>query len=173
LGQRRAALESFKRGTKRVLVATDIAARGIDVSGIELVVNYDLPEQAEDYVHRIGRTGRAGRQGTAISLVTADQYYKVKIIERLIRMPIPVSKVPAELPAHRAPVYVPDDEPGERLRRYAGRDRSSSRPDSYTPRRFGASRGVSHRPSGGGFQSAGRFASSRPRASSFGSRPRR
>ena len=68
LAQRKEALGGFKSGKYRVLVATDIAARGIDVTGIELVINYDLPDVAEDYVHRIGRTGRAGMAGRAISL---------------------------------------------------------------------------------------------------------
>src|SRR3989338_273601 len=72
--QRRDALDGFKNGRYRVLVATDIAARGIDVTNIELVVNYDLPTQAEDYVHRIGRTGRAGASGHAISFATPDQH---------------------------------------------------------------------------------------------------
>jgi len=178
LGQRREALDSFKNGSKRVLVATDIAARGIDVSGIELVVNYDLPEQAEDYVHRIGRTGRAGRQGKAISLVTADQFYKVKIIERLIRMQISVSKVPADLPAHRAPVFVADDDVSPRARFVGGRSSrfASARPSgtssfkSRAPRTSGFGR--SPRPQGT-FQSAGRFASSRVRPSNFSPRPRK
>lgn len=94
LGQRRAALEGFKTGRYRVLVATDIAARGIDVKGIELVVNFDLPDAADDYVHRIGRTGRAGRDGHAISFATPDQKSDVRAIERLIRMPLPVKQVP-------------------------------------------------------------------------------
>src|SRR3990167_2796642 len=85
LSQRIAALEGFKIGRFRVLVATDIAARGIDVSGIELVINYDLPATAEDYVHRIGRTGRAGLAGHAISFASADQRQEVQRIERLIR----------------------------------------------------------------------------------------
>ena len=68
--QRREALAGFKSGKYRVLVATDIAARGIDVNNIELVVNFDLPDNSEDYVHRIGRTGRAGKTGRAISFVT-------------------------------------------------------------------------------------------------------
>ena len=73
LGQRRDALEGFKNGRYRVLVATDIAARGIDVQNIELVVNYDLPQSAEDYVHRIGRTARAGETGHAISFARPNQ----------------------------------------------------------------------------------------------------
>jgi ATP-dependent RNA helicase RhlE len=68
LMQRRAALDGFKQGKYRILVATDIAARGIDVNDIELVLNYDLPDSADDYVHRIGRTARAGKAGHAISL---------------------------------------------------------------------------------------------------------
>lgn len=97
LGQRKRALEGFKSGAYRVLVATDIAARGIDVTNIELVINYDLPDNLDDYVHRVGRTGRAGRAGKAISFVTPDQRSKIRIMERLVRMDLPVSPVP-ELP---------------------------------------------------------------------------
>ena len=97
LGQRREALEGFKSGRFKVLVATDIAARGIDVTGIELVINYDLPEDAENYVHRIGRTARAGHKGHAISFATPDQSRDVRDIERLIRLTLPVSKHP-EMP---------------------------------------------------------------------------
>jgi len=97
LAQRREALEGFKTGKYRVLVATDIAARGIDVKGIELVINYDLPEQAEDYVHRIGRTGRASHMGKAISFAMPDQGHEVRMIEKLIRKPLAISKLP-ELP---------------------------------------------------------------------------
>ncbi|TXH01825.1 MAG: DEAD/DEAH box helicase [Candidatus Moraniibacteriota bacterium] len=91
LSQRREALDGFKSGRYRVLVATDIAARGIDVAGVALVINYDLPEKAEDYVHRIGRTARAGREGKAVSLATPDQHGHIKSIERLISMSLPVS----------------------------------------------------------------------------------
>ena len=94
LSQRREALDGFKSGKYRVLVATDIAARGIDVTGIELVINFDLPEDAENYVHRIGRTARAGHKGHAISFATPDQSGDVKNIEKLIRTPLPVSKHP-------------------------------------------------------------------------------
>ena len=94
LAQRREALEGFKSGKYKVLVATDIAARGIDVFGIEVVINYDLPEDAENYVHRIGRTARAGHKGHAISFATPDQSRDVRDIEKLIRAPLPVSKHP-------------------------------------------------------------------------------
>jgi ATP-dependent RNA helicase RhlE len=98
LGQRREALEGFKSGRYRILVATDIASRGIDVTRIELVVNYDLPDDVENYVHRIGRTGRAGCKGHAISFATPDQRSDVKNIEALIRQQLPVATHP-EIPA--------------------------------------------------------------------------
>jgi ATP-dependent RNA helicase RhlE len=101
LGQRRDALDGFRNGKYRVLVATDIASRGIDVKGIELVLNYDLPMSPEDYVHRIGRTGRAGGVGHAISFATPDQRMDLRKIERLIRGTLPLSKLP-ELPPARA-----------------------------------------------------------------------
>jgi ATP-dependent RNA helicase RhlE len=102
LGQRRNALAGFKSGKYRVLVATDIAARGIDVIGIELVINYDLPEHAEDYVHRIGRTGRADHKGKAISLATPSQASKIDAIERAIRTRLTITKTPTDLPPRRA-----------------------------------------------------------------------
>lgn len=94
LGQRKNALEGFKNGRYRVLVATDIAARGIDVTEIELVVNYDLPENSEDYVHRIGRTGRAGHIGKAISFACPEQGKDVDAIERLINLRLPIKPLP-------------------------------------------------------------------------------
>ncbi len=94
LSQRKDALSGFKTGKYRILVATDIASRGIDVKGIELVVNYDLPDDPEQYVHRIGRTGRAGQSGHAISLATPDQGKDVRTIEKLIRKAIPLSSHP-------------------------------------------------------------------------------
>jgi ATP-dependent RNA helicase RhlE len=100
LSQRREALEGFKSGRYKVLVATDIAARGIDVIGIELVVNYDLPEDAENYVHRIGRTARAGHKGHAVSFATPDQSRDVKDIEKLIRASLPIVSHP-EIPSEK------------------------------------------------------------------------
>ncbi len=94
LNQRREALEGFKKGKYRILVATDIAARGIDVTGIELVINYDLPDNSEDYVHRIGRTGRGGRRGKAISFVAPEQRRDVEAIERLIKIRLPITPLP-------------------------------------------------------------------------------
>ncbi len=88
-GARQKALAGFKDGSLRVLVATDIAARGIDVSDVTHVVNFDLPDEPEAYVHRIGRTARAGREGVAYSLFDAGESQRLKAIERLIRRPIP------------------------------------------------------------------------------------
>ncbi|MEK7102066.1 MAG: DEAD/DEAH box helicase [Patescibacteria group bacterium] len=105
LSQRRAALEGFKRGTYRVMVATDIAARGIDVSGIALVINYDLPSTPEDYVHRIGRTGRAGATGRALSFAVPADRSDIRQIERLLKKSIPMLPVPV-LPPRRTPVVV-------------------------------------------------------------------
>ena len=98
MSQRHDALEGFKTGRYRILVATDIAARGIDVMQIETVINYDLPDDVENYVHRIGRTGRAGHKGRAISFARTDQSRDVKNIETLIRMQLPITKHP-EIPA--------------------------------------------------------------------------
>jgi ATP-dependent RNA helicase RhlE len=84
------ALERFRSGSIRVLVATDIAARGIDVDDITHVINYDLPNEPEVYVHRIGRTARAGASGRAISLCDRDEREYLRNIERLIRRPVPV-----------------------------------------------------------------------------------
>ena len=88
-GARTRALERFKNGTVRILVATDIAARGLDINQLPHVVNYELPNVPEDYIHRIGRTGRAGMEGTAISLVCVDELKLLRDIERLLKRDIP------------------------------------------------------------------------------------
>lgn len=136
LPQRREALEGFKSGKYRVLVATDIAARGIDVTGIELVVNYDLPEDAENYVHRIGRTGRAGHEGRAISFATPDQKFDVRNIEKLIKTALPVSEHP-ELPKEKFDEY--SSQPANKAS--AGfKNRGQYRHDNrYSKHRFGRS----------------------------------
>lgn len=92
--QRTKALKDFKTGRSRVLVATDIASRGIDVQDIELVINYDLPDNPEDYVHRIGRTGRAGKNGKAISFVAPEQKKDIFIIERLVKIRLAIKPLP-------------------------------------------------------------------------------
>jgi ATP-dependent RNA helicase RhlE len=103
---RERALENFKRGLSRVLVATDIAARGIDVDGVTHVVNYDMPDVPENYVHRIGRTARAGAEGIAIAFCSPEEREELQAVERLIRIRIPVRPVPAGI-SHPAPAHAP------------------------------------------------------------------
>ncbi|TSC98779.1 MAG: Uncharacterized protein Greene101449_848, partial [Candidatus Peregrinibacteria bacterium Greene1014_49] len=144
LAQRKAALQGFKTGIYRVLVATDIAARGIDVSGIEVVINFDLPDDAGDYVHRIGRTGRAGKEGRAISFATPDQTGDIRSIERLTRIPLK-RRTHAALPVIPAGV---GHEPDRPERQHRG-----------PPRRAGGGgfRGGRSSPQRGGQQRRGRW----------------
>jgi ATP-dependent RNA helicase RhlE len=102
-GARTRALASFKAGSVHVLVATDIAARGIDIDQLPYVVNFDLPNVPEDYVHRIGRTGRAGSTGEAISLVSADEHKQLCDIENLIQKHVPREYEPGFEPDHELP----------------------------------------------------------------------
>ncbi len=132
LRQRREALEGFKTGRYRVLVATDIAARGIDVAGIAVVINYDLPDDPSDYVHRIGRTARAGREGHAISFATSDQVSDIRAIERLIRSTLKRTQTPVLAPRAHAKMEGDDSDSrfGDRPRRDyrpGGRPRSNFR----------------------------------------------
>jgi ATP-dependent RNA helicase RhlE len=96
--QRIKALADFKEGRIKVLVATDIAARGLDISQLPHVVNYELPQVAEDYVHRIGRTGRAGTEGMALSLVCVDEAKLLRDIEKLLKRDLPSQVVPGFAP---------------------------------------------------------------------------
>ena len=90
--QRQGALAKFKSGESKVLIATDIAARGIDIAGLSHVFNYDMPMEPEAYVHRIGRTGRAGRDGTAISFCCIDEIKQLEQVEKLIGKRLPVKQ---------------------------------------------------------------------------------
>jgi len=119
-GQRVAALEAFRKGKARVLVATDIAARGIDVEGISHVVNYDVPMQAEDYVHRIGRTGRAQAAGSAYTLVTPLDEPMVKRIERAVNQKLPRRRLDGIDP--NASMFNQPD--AEAIRRYVEQQRA-------------------------------------------------
>jgi Superfamily II DNA and RNA helicases len=138
LRNRRKALDDFKSGKARVLVATDIAARGLDVNGIELVINYNLPDKLSDYVHRIGRTGRAGKSGKAISFATPDQARDIRDIERLINQPIALTKF-AEPQTYGS----------------GSRGRSGSRSGGYgaKPSRFTSKPGFERKSRGGSYNS--------------------
>jgi len=102
-GARTRALAEFKAGLTRILVATDIAARGLDIQQLPQVVNFDLPNVPEDYIHRIGRTGRAGATGQAVSLVCADEFKQLSDIERLIKKLLPRQLVDDFEPVHNLP----------------------------------------------------------------------
>ncbi|WP_288131434.1 DEAD/DEAH box helicase [Microbulbifer sp.] len=115
------ALAEFKSGKVQVLVATDIAARGIDIDQLPQVVNFDLPNVPEDYVHRIGRTGRAGARGEAVSLVAADEIKQLKDIERLIQKPIPREEIEGFEPDHVVPESGNIKKPGGQRRRSGGK----------------------------------------------------
>ena len=92
-GARRRALDNFRRGKTSILVATDVLARGIDVPDVDHVINFDLPDMPEDYVHRIGRTGRAGEQGFAVSFVTRESRRTMSDIEKLIGKNVPLMEL--------------------------------------------------------------------------------
>ncbi|MBA3581106.1 MAG: DEAD/DEAH box helicase [Gammaproteobacteria bacterium] len=125
------ALADFKSGKVRVLVATDIAARGLDISQLPMVINFDLPNIAEDYVHRIGRTGRAGADGQAFSLVSADEKDYLSSIEKLIRQTLLRKVVDGYEPNHN----VPQTPAGDKARpRSQARPNSPKKPASQAPR---------------------------------------
>ena len=138
-GARNRTLNAMRRGQVQILVATDVAARGIDVPSITHVFNYDLPKFAEDYVHRIGRTGRAGRNGLAISLVNHAEHFNVRKIERFTRQPIPVQVVYGHEPKRRAPTGNgrPGGAPNSRPAWKAGENRGQGKPSGRTDGRFG------------------------------------
>jgi ATP-dependent RNA helicase RhlE len=122
-------LEGFKRGRTRVLVATDVAARGIHVEDIDTVINFDIPNEPETYVHRVGRTGRAGASGTALSLCAADERQQLASIERLTRRKMQKLETPTALEATRRnpPVARPERGHRQEARRRTGSDASSRR----------------------------------------------
>jgi ATP-dependent RNA helicase RhlE len=129
--ERMQALDAFKRGEIEALVATDVAARGLDIVELPAVINFDLPFNAEDYVHRIGRTGRAGASGDALSLFTAHERKQLQDIEKLIKRPLTVERLAVDVPVR----HHHDEQRGARR----GRDERDER-------------GGSRRRSGGGFE---------------------
>ncbi|MDP3694969.1 MAG: DEAD/DEAH box helicase [Desulfocapsaceae bacterium] len=152
-GERARALADFKAGMVRVLVATDIAARGLDISELPHVINFDLPKVPEDYIHRIGRTGRAGSTGEGISLVSADEVQLLAAIETLISQTLVREVVHGFIPSHNVPLtrqlqvrpkkpkkpkIKPAQEQGP-VRKTAREPKNSDRNSGHTPRRGGKS----------------------------------
>jgi superfamily II DNA/RNA helicase len=136
-GARNRTLTAMRRGQVQILVATDVAARGIDVPTITHVFNYDLPKFAEDYVHRIGRTGRAGRNGLAISLVNHAEHFNVRKIERFTKQSIPVEIVVGHEPTRRAPSNTarPSGKPNGRPAWKSGDNRGHGKPAGHSENR--------------------------------------
>ncbi len=168
LSQRKEALAGFKNGKYRVLVATDIAARGLDVKGIQLVVNFDMPMQTEDYVHRIGRTARAGAEGYAITFAQPDERRDMRDIERLIRQPLTVSPLPEGLPpAQHMPAESRSSYGQSRSGGYSRGGYSQSAPRRSSSRGYSSGGG-----SRGGYSSGRGSSDSRGSTSSAPSRPR-
>ena len=144
--KRQSLIDQLKAGELRYLVATDVAARGLHIEGLDLVVNYELPEYSENYVHRIGRTARAGRSGKAIALACEEYVFALEGIEQFIRNPITVSKATDDL-------YLEDLTGGARLGHYSGtrgrddRRRTGDRPwraEAHFRARLGGRQGTAH-----------------------------
>lgn len=113
-GQRDRAIKAFRAGEITVLVATDVAARGIDIPGVAYVINYDLPEVPDNYVHRIGRTARAGREGEAIAFCTAEEADQLRQIQKLMKADIPVASSDSPLASFAGPAKARDNAPRRR-----------------------------------------------------------
>jgi ATP-dependent RNA helicase RhlE len=148
-GARQRALEAFRSGSIRVLVATDVAARGIDIDGVSHVINFDLPTEPESYVHRIGRTGRAGADGIALTLCGAAERGDLRIIERLIGKKIPAAlfKLEPEPPLQELPESMkkPERSPSTKSRTGQSGGREGNRP----PAKKRAANSSSTTPEGG------------------------
>jgi ATP-dependent RNA helicase RhlE len=138
------ALEMFKRGQVRALVATEVAARGLDIKELPQVVNFELPNVPEDYVHRIGRTGRAGAAGEAVSLISGDEGGLLRDIERVLRRTIPV------LPTPQFKILESVQRPSAPAQRDFGRPHGARTPGDRAPgNRAPGNRGSGGRPQGG------------------------
>jgi superfamily II DNA/RNA helicase len=144
-GQRNRALQRLREGRTRVLVATDVAARGIDVAGISHVINFDLPRQAEDYVHRIGRTGRAGRTGIAVSFAGMREVGLVRTIERYTGNAIEVHTLPGLEPTQKPTSGRPRGNAGGPRAGYGEKRTYGARNTGHAPRPQGEARGYADR----------------------------
>ncbi|PWJ18138.1 DEAD/DEAH box helicase [Jannaschia seohaensis] len=131
--QRTRTLDAFRDGSLRFLVASDVAARGLDIPNVSHVFNFDVPSHAEDYVHRIGRTGRAGKLGTAYTLYTPSDEKYLDAIERLIEKPIPRGENPWQAPGGKADEAAPEAEAEDKPRKSRSRSRSKAKPAEETP----------------------------------------
>ncbi|MBU3071210.1 DEAD/DEAH box helicase [Aestuariicella sp. G3-2] len=163
-GARTRALADFKDKSIRVLVATDIAARGLDIDQLPQVVNYDLPNVAEDYVHRIGRTGRAGAVGQAVSLVTAEEFKLLSAIERLTNQLLERRELEGFAPVHKLPESRLDTRPRKpkkpkKPKEHHDGQRSGENARGHKPATPGRRRSPRRKPSGAGGQSGGKTAS--------------
>lgn len=158
---RQRALESFRKQEVRVLVATDVAARGIDIDGITHVVNFDMPVEAESYVHRIGRTGRAGADGIALSFCTSEEYDELLAIEKLIDMPLASANERPPMKASGVPRPLAGGGGARRVQKVGGSRRpaasGSSRPvQGYGTETFGGTATRTARPPRRGGPQSGR-----------------
>ncbi|HEY8568694.1 DEAD/DEAH box helicase [Microbulbifer sp.] len=171
------ALADFKSGKVQILVATDIAARGIDIDQLPQVVNFDLPNVPEDYVHRIGRTGRAGASGQAVSLVSADEFKQLRDIERLIQKPIEREEVEGFEPDHQLPESGGKPARGAQVRRDGAPRKKPANRGGASGSASGNSRGASGRGTGersgnGGSRSGNGGGRSGNRSENSGNSPR-
>ncbi|MDR2552275.1 MAG: DEAD/DEAH box helicase [Treponema sp.] len=161
--KRLAIIDGIKAGKIRYLAATDVAARGLDIEGLALVVNYDIPSEAENYVHRIGRTARAGKTGKAVTLASEQDVYELTGIERYIG-----KKIPSEVAS--ADLYGEDKSGGVRIRTGFYDDRGRGREEPGGSRSWGG-QDRERRPGGSRERSAGRGERQRDRGDRRGSRP--
>ncbi len=145
-GARTKALKDFKTGKITILVATDIAARGLDIDQLPIVVNYDLPMVAEDYIHRIGRTGRAGAEGLAVSLVTQDEARLLRDIRRLLKQDIAIENVEGFAPHRALNLDAPGSSRPNQNKAAPRKQTHARRPHSQAPNKPHAAANKQHRP---------------------------